>query len=484
METVTVSKVNDVYIKCDCEASTSQELTDYFTFDVPNAKFHPLYRNKVWDGKIRVFNYMTRQVYTGLLPYVAAFCESRDYKLEIADDLHPKERYEDDYGYRLATKYEAKFELRDYQNEAVVHGLNKTRSLMVCPTASGKSFIIYLLTRYHLEQERRVLIIVPTTSLVQQMRSDFVEYNNNQAMDIHMIMAGAEKDIENKIVISTWQSLYKLKKDWFKKFDVVVGDEAHLFKAKSLTAIMTKLIECPYRYGFTGTLDGTQTNKLVLEGLFGAAKQITTTATLMENKILADLNIKAIVLKYPEEVCKINKTRDYQNEIDFIVRNDIRNKFIETLALELKGNTLLLFQFVDKHGVQLYNSLETTGRRVFFVHGGVKSEEREDIRRIVEKEENAIIIASYGTFSTGVNIRNLHNIIFSSPSKSRIRNLQSIGRGLRMSSTKKRVTLYDIVDDLSYKNYQNYALKHFMERADIYSKEGFKYKLYSVKLGE
>ena len=204
----------------------------------------------------------------------------------------------------------------------------------------------------------------------------------------------------------------------------------------------------------------------------------------MENKILADLNIKAIVLKYPEEVCKINKTRDYQNEIDFIVRNDIRNKFIETLALELKGNTLLLFQFVDKHGVRLYNSLETTDRRVFFVHGGVKSEEREDIRRIVEKEENAIIIASYGTFSTGVNIRNLHNIIFSSPSKSRIRNLQSIGRGLRMSSTKKRVTLYDIVDDLSYKNYQNYALKHFMERADIYSKEGFKYKLYSVKLGE
>ena len=484
METVTISKIDDVHVKCECEASVSQELSDYFTFDVPSAKFHPLYRNKVWDGKIRLFNYMSRTLYAGLLPYIVSFCISRDYQVILEPGTIDINEFSDDYGYSLSKKHKTKFEARDYQNEAVVHGLRYNRALMVCPTASGKSFIIYLLSRYHLSQGRNILIVVPTTSLVHQMKSDFIEYNNGQPMDIHTIMAGSEKDINNKIVISTWQSLYKLKKDWFKRYDVVVGDEAHLFKAKSLTSIMTKLTSCPYRYGFTGTLDGTQTNKLVLEGLFGPAKQIITTSDLMDQKVLADLSIKALVLKYPESVCKLNKSKTYQEEIDYIVRNHSRNLFIKNLALNLKGNSLLLFQFVEKHGKPLYELINNDDRKVYLIYGDTDSKEREDVRHMVEGEEDSIIIASYGTFSTGINIRNLHNIVFCSPSKSRIRNLQSIGRGLRISDSKSRATLYDIVDDLSYKSYQNYALKHFMERADIYSKEGFKYKLYPVNLKE
>tara|TARA_B100000519_G_scaffold96216_1_gene83644 strand:+ start:110 stop:1060 length:951 start_codon:yes stop_codon:yes gene_type:complete len=316
------------------------------------------------------------------------------------------------------------------------------------------------------------------------MRSDFVEYGSDEN-DIHMIMSGQEKNTDCRIVVSTWQSLYKMRKDYFSQYDVVIGDECHLFKAKSLTSIMTKLIDCRYRFGFTGTLDGTQTHKLVLEGLFGRSKQFVKTRELIDQNVLANFKIKALVLKYKESERKQVSKMKYQDEIDFIVGNTRRNKFIKSLAVSLTGNTLLLFQYVDKHGRILYdeiNKVTTSDRKVFFVYGGTNAETREQIRAITEEEENAIIIASYGTFSTGINIRNLHNIIFASPTKSRIRNLQSIGRGLRKGESKDKATLYDIADDLRNKSSVNYTLKHFSERIKIYSEEEFDYKIYNINL--
>jgi len=274
-------------------------------------------------------------------------------------------------------------------------------------------------------------------------------------------------------------------RDFFSSFQVVIGDEAHLFKAKSLTSIMDKLVDCNYRFGFTGTLDGTQTHKLVLEGIFGPVRKVITTKELIDKKHLAEFMIKGIVLSYPEEVRKMmSRANDYQSEMDYIVRLDARNKFIKNLALSLEGNTLLLFQFVDKHGKILFDmiSKECKDRKVYFVSGSVSGDEREEIRKVIENERSAIIVASYGTFSTGVNIKNLHNIIFASPSKSRIRNLQSIGRGLRKGNDKVAATLYDIADDISWKSRKNYTLLHFMERIKIYNEEKFKYKIYKVNL--
>lgn len=287
-----------------------------------------------------------------------------------------------------------------------------------------------------------------------------------------------------KFYCSTWQSIYKLPKKWFQQFNVVIGDEAHLFKAKSLTSILSAMENCKYRFGLTGTLDGTQTHKLVLEGLFGAVKKVTTTADLMEQKHLAELTIKALVLKYPQETRKTMCKADYQAEMDFLVRSDTRNKFIKNLTLSLKGNTLLLFQYVEKHGKVLHDmiSQEAGHRRVFFISGEVDGGEREDIRRIIETEKDAIIVASYGTSSTGINIKNLSNVVFASPSKSRVRNLQSIGRGLRTTETKTTATLYDIADDLSWKSSKNHTLLHFVERIKIYSSEKFRYKLYNIDL--
>ena len=331
---------------------------------------------------------------------------------------------------------------------------------------------------------RQTLIIVPTTTLVHQMYSDFEEYGFNSEKYCHKIFSGKDKNTDKPVVITTWQSIYKLRKDWFKKFDVVIGDEAHLFKAKSLTSILEKMEDTEYRFGFTGTLDGTQTHKLVLEGLFGPAQKVITTKELMDSGTLADFKIKILALKYHDEIRKIVSKMDYQAEMDFIVSHEGRNKFIKNLALSLEGNTLLLFQYVDKHGRILEEMIkeEAGDRKVFFIHGGVKGEERDDIRGIVEKENNAIIVASYGTFSTGVNIKNLHSIIFASPSKSKIRNLQSIGRGLRKSDTKDSAILYDIADDLSWKSTSNFTLKHLMERVKIYDEEKFDYKLYSIGL--
>jgi len=482
-DNIQIEKYDEAYIKITAEPGLMMEMADFFTFDVPGAKFMPAYRNKVWDGKVRLLNVMTGLLYTGLLRYVEDFCSKRNYEIEYltdfgAEDFSVKEANE------FIEKLNPKLAPRDYQIDAFMHAVRERRALLLSPTASGKSFIIYLLTRYY---AKRTLIIVPTISLVSQLASDFADYGFDSDKFVHRVFAGQDKGTTKPITITTWQSIYKLPKEFYSSFDVVIGDEAHLFKAKSLTSILTKLSGCRYRFGFTGTLDGTQTHKLVLEGLFGPVRKVTTTAELIDKKHLADFKIKAIILQYPDHVKQmIARAKDYQAEMDYLVKCEARNKFIRNLALSLEGNTLLLFQFVEKHGKELYEKIkaEAVDRKVFFVAGSVDGEEREQIRRIVEDEPNSIIVASYGTFSTGINIKNLHSVIFASPSKSRVRNLQSIGRGLRKSDTKTAATLYDIADDMTWKNDKNYTLLHFMERIKIYNEEKFKYKFYKVSLDD
>jgi len=480
VDVVEIEKFDEVYIKIKADPGVMMELSEYFTFNVPGAKFMPAYRSKFWDGKIRLLNVMTGLLYAGLLRYVEEFCRSREYIIEHLSDFSSEE-----FSVKEANEFIAKLkptmQPRDYQIEAFMHAVRERRALLLSPTASGKSFIIYLLTRYYAS---RTLIVVPTTSLVSQLASDFADYGFDSNMWVHRVFSGQDKVSDKPITITTWQSVYKLPKTYFSNFDVVIGDEAHLFKAKSLASIMSKLDNCKYRFGFTGTLDGTETNRLVLEGLFGPVRKVISTSELIEKKHLAEFSIKALVLSYPDEVRKYVSSLKYQDEIDYIVRMPERNNFIKNLALSLEGNTLLLFQFVDKHGKVLYDIIkrEAGDRKVFYVSGSVDGEEREEIRRIVENESDAIIVASYGTFSTGVNIKNLHSVIFASPSKSRIRNLQSIGRGLRKSDTKTAATLYDIADDLTWKNRKNFTILHFMERIKIYNEEKFKYKLYQVKL--
>lgn len=484
--TVFIQYQDEVYLRVIAEPHIKKELSEHFKFKVPGYQWMPMYRNKMWSGDIYLFNAMTGTVYTGLLPRVTKFLTESGYEYKLDDKFRSTATPDDDYGYQLAKKFVTKFEPREYQNEAVVHALANRRCFLLSPTASGKSFIIYLLTRHHISKGRRVLIIVPTTSLVWQMNSDFADYHNGQEFDfgIHKILEGADKNSKAEVVISTWQSIYKLPRTWYEQFDVVVGDEAHQYKAKSLINIMEKTPKVRYKYGFSGTLDDTQTHKLTLEGLFGPVYTVTRTKDLISDKTLSDFAIKSVVLKYPDSQRKVNKKRTYQEEIEWLVTNKQRNRFIRNLAWKLSGNTLVLFQFVEKHGKVLAPMLEKEGKSVHFIHGGVEAEIREQTRSITETSTDNIILASYGVFSTGINIKRLDNLIFASPSKSKIRNLQSIGRVLRKSDHGDKATLYDIVDDLTWKSYENFAIRHFKERVKIYSSEQFDFKMYNVNLKE
>lgn len=475
-----ITKIDEVFVKIDCDKGIAQELCDFFTFYVPGYTFVPSYRNKLWDGKIRLYSVHTKKLYGGLLPYVIHFAHRRQYKFKYSDNL-AVDSVKIDAEWIDSLKLQSngtKISVRDYQLDAINHALSGKKTLLLSPTASGKSLIIYLLLRF---LKKQTLIIVPTTSLVEQMYADFMDYSrdDNWYVDLncHRIYAGQSRETKLPVVISTWQSLVSEKKNFFKRFEVVIGDEAHGFKAKSLTSIMTKLVNAEYRIGTTGTLDGTKTHQLVLEGLFGVVKQITTTKQLMNDNVLADLDIHCIILKHPKEICQLNKDFDYQQEIDYLVTNESRNNFLVEMVSALKGNTLVLYQLVEKHGSILHELMteKLPDRKISFIHGGIKANERENIRNETETGDSSIIVASYGTYSTGVNIRNLHNIVFASPSKSRIRNLQSIGRVLRKSKTKIKANLFDVSDKLTYLSHQNYTWKHLLERLKIYQSERFDY---------
>ena len=342
-----VSKINEVHLKVETEPSIARELADYFTFEVLGHRFMPAYKNKVWDGKIRLFSIATGRIYVGLLGYLKKFCDRNDIQINIEEGVEDvKEigrQVVEGFVKSLKPKSKGKsIKLRDYQIDAIEYALKSHRGLLISPTASGKSLIIYSLVRYYKMMGLKTLILVPTTSLVEQMYSDFEDYGWSSGTYCQKIYQGYDKKVEKDVVISTWQSIYKMPKKYFEQFGCVIGDEAHLFKSKSLTNIMTKLHLCKYRFGLTGTLDGTQTHRLVLEGLFGAVEKVISTKELIDNKTLANLNIECIVLKHKEEDCKLVKDYSYAEEIDYLVLQPDRNNFITGLCNSLKGNTLCL----------------------------------------------------------------------------------------------------------------------------------------------
>lgn len=473
----------------DCEQGVVQQLSDYFTFEVPGAKFMPAVKQRRWDGKIRMLNRTNGEINAGLYWSIKKFAMERGYKIKVEDSPFGKPYNKNTIEHLSFTKWMSSlnlpFEPRDYQYAAVTHGIENKRAILISPTGSGKSLIIYVLMRWYLENhDKKVLLVVPTTSLVEQMAKDFTDYGFDPNL-FHKIYSGKDKETNKRLVITTWQSIYKLGFKWFEDFGCIIGDEVHGFKSKSLSSIMNKSIHAEYRFGTTGTLDGTQVHKLVLEGLFGPVKRVTQTVDLQERGQLAKLSIDVLQLGYTKEECQNAANYTYQEEIEFLVSNVRRNNFIRNLALSLDGNTLVLFNLVEKHGKVLRDLIRDKiheSRRLFYVSGETKTADREAVRKIVEGETDCIVLASLGTFSTGINIRNIHNIIFASPSKSQIRVLQSIGRGLRVSDDGRDAKLYDIADDLRSGQKPNFTLTHSGERIRIYTSEQFPFRVVMVKL--
>jgi superfamily II DNA or RNA helicase len=488
---IKIEKLDEVYVRIFGDASIEQELADFFTYEYPGARFTPQFRARLWDGKVRLYDQIRKTLYVGLVSYVEEFAERNGYAIEYVTPMGRSSNITHDVveQYLQTLNLPEKIEIRDYQIDAIQTALDKERTVLLSPTGSGKSFIIYAIMRWHIMAGRKCILVVPTTSLVEQMYSDFEDYSsvNNWSVKNHCqkLYSGFTKDFTHDVLITTWQSIYLQPKSWFKQFNVIFGDEAHNFKAKSLTGVMEKMDSVRYRIGTTGTLDNKKVHRLVLEGIFGPVFKVTTTKALMDSGRLSNLNITCIVMKYDDETRKGRKNNTYQEEMDWLIANEKRNKFIRNLAIKSTGNTLVLFQYVEKHGKVLYELIKDKAhdkRKIFFVYGGTDVTDRESIRHITDSETDAIIIASFGTFSTGINIPSIENVIFASPSKSKIRNLQSIGRGLRLKGGKTGCNLYDIADDLHWKSWKNHTLNHAAERYKTYAEEEFKLKLVEVDL--
>jgi superfamily II DNA or RNA helicase len=491
---IRVQKIDEVYMKVIADPGTLQELSEFFAFRPEGYQFSPKFKARYWDGYIRLITPFKPYLYVGLLKNLKDFAETREYELDIDESLNAEENVPDDYGYDIAKEVGIKLELRDYQNDYIVNAVRNKRVLSLSPTSSGKSLMIYLIQQhYYRAFNHRTLVIVPTISLVHQMTSDFVDYGCDPNL-IYKIQGGVDKETRSPIVITTWQSIQKTPKEWFDQFRVVIGDEAHLFTGKSLSGIMEKCTDAPYKFGFTGTISNeSKTHRMVLQGLFGPIKKFVTTKNLIDSGSVATFNVKAIVLKHPPEikdafrkkVKTIQKEKRYHAEKEFIINSDKRNTFIRNLVWSLNGqNNLILFELVEKHGKVLEPLLRKEGRHLHFIYGNTPGEERERIRHLVENdpEKNHDILASYGVFSTGVSLKRLDNLILASGSKSEIRILQSIGRTLRKGNGSDDATLYDITDDLSSGSYTNYTLEHFKKRIEIYSSEQFPFRIFSVDL--
>ena len=522
------------------------ELWDHFSYPHPNAAFIPAFKDKRWDGKIRLLDLRSGKLPFGLHTLVKEYCERKDYQVIYDDPIDVENPFSVEEFRRMvdslklsATDDVERFDItpHDFQERGIIHAIQAKRCLLLSATSSGKSLMMYILMRYYLAKTKgKLLIIVPTTALVRQLYDDFIDYAHNVDFNVeatcHQIYDGGEKHTDKRVTISTWQALavkerlpkeildelkaektpaqvkaivkkwnkqapYILEEEYFHQFKVVFGDECHKFSSEDpsgggeLEEIMSKLVNARFRIGTTGTLKDAKVHHMVLEGIFGKVYKVISAREMIDQKKAAELHIKCLQFQYSDEERRMMKKKSYPEEMDFLMSHQHRNRFIRDHTLSLKGNTLVLFEKIDKHGKILHEMIQAkiaSGRKLFFVYGKTPTEDRNQIRKITEGETNAIIVASYGTFSEGISIRNINNIIFASPTKAKVRVLQSIGRGLRLSRRKTEVTLYDMSDDLSMWNksgtmvHDNYSLQHFTERINFYNSEHFDYKLYKCWL--
>jgi superfamily II DNA or RNA helicase len=473
-------------------------LSEHFARYVKGYNFAPKYKARLWDGKIRLFHFQDGKIYVGLIHELLDYLKGEGYSVKI--DPLVKECFNAEYGDDLddflenhvMSAHGSKIDLHDYQIKTVKTFLTQKRKLIKSPTSSGKSAIIYTAVKFLVDRvfdkSERVLIVVPTIGLISQMINDFKDYSSLNGWDVSSLVGayGAGQKSDKQIIVATWQSIYKHRAEWFDSFRFMVFDEVHQATAQSLTGIGQKC-NAEFRMGLSGSIDDEdETSELTLKGLFGSKLTATTTKDLMRRGLIAELDIHGVQLSYKFVDKQYFKKKDYQKEIDWVMKQPGRNEFIVDLADRVEGNVLVLFSLVEKQGKPLFKmAKETATKEVFFVYGGTDVDQREKIRQIAETHKGCIIFASYQTFATGVSIRSINNIIFASTTKSFTRVIQSIGRGLRKSATKTKCTLFDIFDSIyggTDPEKANYSFRHFIERIKIYTREGHDFDVTKVEI--
>ncbi|QZI90476.1 putative DNA helicase [Vibrio phage 207E48.1] len=482
-------------VYCD-EECVHMELSDFFKYEDPN--FQPNRYSK-WDGFVRLYDKKTGKMDVGLLEYLVKFCAANKYPLEVdprlknfrrvvMDEVHEYcdslklSRWDDGVAVPC-TPY-------DYQYHGVERALKLRRTVLLADTGAGKSLMQYILTRFYIDEyesdnnrNAKILLLVPSVMLVNQMQSDFDEYSQFNGWsvqdNVHGITGGCSKLTRKRVVVSTWQSIQDEDADYFDQFTHLITDEVHGAAAAKISYICNNCINCYDRAGLTGTLHEEEMHKLQVQAHFGPIINVADTKLLQKLGQASKTLVTMMNMDYSESDRQYAKNLDYPGEIEFITNHPYRNKIIETMGLTLKGNTLMLFDRID-HINEIYERLSAKKEHVYVINGDVKTDVRDQIKAIVEASEGGgyTILASYGTMSTGVSMKNLHNLVFCHPSKSIVRVLQSLGRLLRRHKSKDIAMIYDLVDNLRVKGGDaNHAIRHGMKRHGFYTLKGHKLRM-------
>lgn len=486
MSDLIIEKVNSSCVHLVCEDGLSHRFYNVFSAYTPGYRFNPRFKLHVWDGKVRCYNPITQILPIGLLNNLLIWCDQHkiEYSMQGFDkplrDNIDKEELEK----QMNSYITAGFQARDYQVNAVHAALTNRRGVLLSCTGSGKSLMIYTFLRYLLDNKdvHRAILIVPSVSLVEQMFSDFRDYGWDDLEDhVEMLYSGKKPTFKKEILISTWQSLEKEDPEFFEVYDACVVDECHQAKCNVVTRLLKLMHNAEYKIGTSGTLPTEISEQLQINSVIGNVLFELKSCELIARGYLTKLNIAAIFLKYPLSFIEENKERTYPEEVKMVEEYPNRNKVLNFIIDHTSPmNNMLILVNHRNHlkDVEDYLHKNYPEKKVSIITGDVKAKVREEIRVGIEDEDGTILLATYQTMSTGVNIPKLHAIMLFSNSKSRIKVLQSIGRGLRKHNSKNKVIIYDIVDDLSYKKRtgriaKNYCMQHFDERSSYYIEQEF-----------
>mgnify|MGYP001564961782 CR=1 FL=1 len=497
MSDVHLEYINEVYIRVNTSTSILLELASIFEYKIENAAYNPLVKRRLWNGMVTLVNRQTGICLSGLTQRIKKYCDNSGYTITFDNELYYDNISKIEFDNHIKSlNIPDNYVIRDYQYDAALKSIKSRRRLLLSPVNSGKTLISYLITSWYEKQGLKTLYIVPTIDLISQFIEDMENFGYNKPISTSYKGLDKSNNIKEEIVCTTWQSLNngktKMPKEWYKQFDIVCGDECHQHKAKCVKECLESLTECKYRFGMTGSLSGVDINDMTIEGLFGPQYITTTTDEMIKKKYSSKLNIKCIILKYPENIAKKihdkyyskeDLVKKYHDEIEFLINCKERNTFITNLTKSLKGNRLVFFKNIN-HGLLLKNMLEGNDT-VYHIDGDTDSIIRSEIRnKLKNYDSNSILVASYGTVSTGISISTLKHMISGHPNKSKIKVLQSIGRMLRTDKIKEKegAVLYDIVDNITYQGKENYTLDHFRERIKIYKQEKYDYKIYNISI--
>ena len=481
---ITIQKQNNSYVQLHCNEELNHKIYCLFSAFQPGYKFSPRFKHKIWDGKIHCYSPITQLLPIGLVDNLLNWCKKNNYTYRLfgLDDFKDTVDYGDMKEY--VNSQITKFDARDYQLDAIYKALTNKRGVLLSCTGSGKSLMIYGILKYLIakKNKRHLLLIVPNVSLVEQMYTDFIDYGwENIENDVEKLYSGMDPTFRTPVLISTWQSLENQDKGFFAEYQGVIVDECHGTKANVVSRILKQCIGADYKIGTTGTLPTEMADQLMINGVLGNVVYELKSKKLIDLGFLTKIVVASIFVRYPEEFIRTNKDRTYQEEVKVVEEKPERNRTLNFVIDHSKptDNILILVNHKDHlKSVKEYLNLVYPERKVSIMMGEVKAKERESIRTSINTEDGTLILGTFAVCSTGINIPKLHSIIMFSNSKSRIKVLQSIGRGLRKHVSKNKVIIYDIIDDLRYKTrtgkvHENYCIQHYNERLIYYKEQEF-----------